>query len=210
LDWYLKVLKQYADFNGRARRQEYWMFALINAAIVIGVMVIFGILAGVTGSWGLFGIGYALVIVYELAVFLPSLGVLVRRLHDTDRPGIFVLLGLIPAVGGIILLVFAATEGTRGPNQFGPDPKTLPGPHGGFPPPPQPGYPGGQGGYPPPGYPAPQGGYPGPQSGGYPAPQGGYPGPQGGFPPAPQPGYPAPQGGYPAAQPGYPAAGPRY
>ena len=198
MDWYLKVLRQYADFNGRARRKEYWTFALTNAAVVFVLYLI----ALLVGNLTFAIILYVLVGIAYLAILVPTIAVIVRRLHDTDRPGVFILLVFIPIVGGIILLVFMATEGTRGPNQYGPDPKALPGPQGGGY---GPGYPGG-GGYPPgpQGYPAPQGGYPGPHGGGYPAPQGGYP--------APQPGYPAPQPQprYPAPQPGYPAGGPRY
>jgi uncharacterized membrane protein YhaH (DUF805 family) len=212
MNWYMKVLRQYADFEGRARRAEYWMFALINGLIVFGLLMIGLILSLLIGL-----IGYVLFAilagVYALAVMLPSLAVGVRRLHDTGRPGVFLLLALIPFAGPIIMLVFAAQEGTPGPNQYGPDPKAaygadpgypaLAGGYGAQPGYPQPGYPQqgypqgayGQSGYPQPGYP--QGGYG--HSGGHPQP--------GGYPQAGPAGYPQ-QGGYP--QPGYPAGGPRY
>jgi uncharacterized membrane protein YhaH (DUF805 family) len=117
MNYYLDVLKQYVNFSGRARRQEYWMFALIQTVILI----VLSVLDRVIGSFPLL---YAL---YALATLLPTLGVTVRRLHDTDKSGWFALLGLIPCVGFIILIVFAATEGTPGDNQYGPNPKAGPG-----------------------------------------------------------------------------------
>jgi uncharacterized membrane protein YhaH (DUF805 family) len=119
MQWYLKVLRQYVDFNGRARRTEYWMFALFNVIALIPLIVLDNLLglAFVTGSYGPLGL------IYILATFLPNLAVGVRRLHDTGRPGLWMLLMLIPLVGPIVLLVFFAMEGQRGPNGFGPDPK---------------------------------------------------------------------------------------
>ena len=130
MNWYTKVLKQYADFSGRARRTEYWMFTLFNVIVLIVLGFVdralgFGSFAGSSGggamafsaSLGLLG-G-----IYSLAVLVPSLAVAVRRLHDTDRSGWWLLIGLIPIVGGIVLLVFMVLEGTRGPNSHGADPK---------------------------------------------------------------------------------------
>lgn len=116
MNWYLDVLKKYAVFNGRARRQEYWMFALFNIiALIIVAVVDFAI--------GTYPLLYA---VYALAVFLPGLGVLVRRLHDTGRSGWWFLIILIPLVGAIILIVFLATEGNQTDNEYGPNPKLAP------------------------------------------------------------------------------------
>ncbi|MFJ6571662.1 DUF805 domain-containing protein [Streptomyces sp. NPDC091292] len=115
MNWYLDVLKKYAVFSGRARRQEYWMFVLFNVLAVI----VFSIIDAVIGM-NLF------VIIYWLGVLIPSLAVAVRRLHDTDKSGWFLLIGLIPLVGGIILLVFMATEGKPNENQYGPNPKLTP------------------------------------------------------------------------------------
>jgi uncharacterized membrane protein YhaH (DUF805 family) len=119
MQWYLKVLRQYADFEGRARRTEYWMFVLFSVIAQIIFMVLDNLLglAFVSGSSGW------LTVLYVLAVFLPSLGVSVRRLHDTGRSGWWVLIALVPLVGAIVLIVFTATEGNRGPNAYGPDPK---------------------------------------------------------------------------------------
>jgi len=117
MNWYLAVLKNYVGFSGRARRKEYWMFALFNAIILI----VLAILAAITKSfffWILYGI-------YGLAVLVPSIAVAWRRMQDTGRHGLWILLGLIPFVGGIILLIFMVLPGTQGPNEFGPDPVTA-------------------------------------------------------------------------------------
>lgn len=113
MNWYLKVLKQYADFNGRARRQEYWMFVLFN--------IIFSIVAGALdttlGTWGAIGGLYA------LAILVPSLAVSVRRLHDIGKSGWMLLIALIPVIGVIWLLVLLITDSTPRSNQYGANPK---------------------------------------------------------------------------------------
>lgn len=114
MDWYLKVLRNYVTFSGRARRKEYWMFVLFN----IIVSVILGIV-----DYLLFGGSGMLGIIYSLAILLPSVAVLVRRLHDTNRSGWWVLIILIPIIGSLVLLVFAVLEGEKETNRFGPDPK---------------------------------------------------------------------------------------
>lgn len=117
--WYLKVLGQYVDFHGRARRAEYWMFALVNIAVLFVLTVLDNMLTGTatTSPDILRGI-------YTLAVLLPSLGVCVRRLHDTGRSGWWLLIALIPIIGTIVLLVFLVTDGDWGPNEHGANPKT--------------------------------------------------------------------------------------
>jgi uncharacterized membrane protein YhaH (DUF805 family) len=132
VNWYVKALKQYVDFSGRARRREYWMFVLVNVVIVIALSVIDTLLGTggfrATAGGGSFYAANSLGLLsglYTLAVLLPSIAVTVRRLHDTDRSGWWILLGFIPIIGGIILLVFYVLEGTRGPNRFGPDPKAI-------------------------------------------------------------------------------------
>lgn len=120
IEWMILPLKRYADFKGRSRRKEYWFFVLgmFIAAVVLGFIE--GIL-GVSGTVGNF---YGpLTIILLLALIIPSIAVQVRRFHDQDKSGWFVLLGLIPLVGGLIVLVFMLLEGTKGPNRFGPDPK---------------------------------------------------------------------------------------
>jgi uncharacterized membrane protein YhaH (DUF805 family) len=118
VQWYLAVLKNYTDFSGRARRTEYWMFGLVNFAITL----VFYVLAFVAHS----GFFILLVALYGLAVLLPSLAVLVRRLHDIGMSGWWILIGLVPIVGSIVLLVFTVLPGNRGPNRYGDDPKGAP------------------------------------------------------------------------------------
>lgn len=119
MSWYLSVLKKYAVFHGRARRAEYWYFALFNLLISI----VLGVLDLVIGTGGDdFGFGL-LGSIYSLAVLLPALGVLVRRLHDTNRSGWWALIAFVPCIGGIVLLVFTVSDGTYGENRFGPNPK---------------------------------------------------------------------------------------
>lgn len=119
MEWYLKVLRQYADFEGRARRQEYWMFTLINTLISIFLSILSTTLVD-SGIGMLFSIFYLL---YAVGTIIPSVAVAVRRLHDVDKSGWMLLLAFIPLVGAILLLVWFATEGTRGTNQYGNDPK---------------------------------------------------------------------------------------
>lgn len=118
MDWYLKVLRNYANFQGRARRKEYWMFVLVNLIVSFGLGIVDGILGLKTAS----GIG-TLGAVYSLAVLVPSIAVGARRLHDLDKSGWWQLIGLIPIIGWIVLIVWAASEGQAGSNRFGPNPK---------------------------------------------------------------------------------------
>ncbi|MBT2394085.1 MULTISPECIES: DUF805 domain-containing protein [Streptomyces] len=116
MHWYLDVLKKYAVFSGRARRQEYWMFALISTVISIALTII----DNVAGTSPILGA------VYSLVVLLPGIGVSIRRLHDTDRSGWWLLISLVPFVGVIILIVFLASEGKSHENSHGPNPKLVP------------------------------------------------------------------------------------
>jgi len=111
VEWYLGVWKKYATFDGRARRKEYWMFILFNV-IATWVLSFLDAMLGLSGDMG-YGPLYGL---YALAVLLPSLAVGVRRMHDTDHSGWWII---VPFVN----FVFAVTEGTRGSNRFGADPK---------------------------------------------------------------------------------------
>ncbi|OZM56446.1 hypothetical protein CIB95_11770 [Lottiidibacillus patelloidae] len=114
MEWYLKVLKNYVNFSGRARRKEYWMFVLFNMIVAF----VLGFIDGILFEVGLLGN------LYLLAVLLPSLAVSVRRLHDTGRSGWWLLISLIPLIGGIILLFFLC-EDSKDANQFGPNPKAA-------------------------------------------------------------------------------------
>jgi uncharacterized membrane protein YhaH (DUF805 family) len=113
MEWYLAVLKNYTGFSGRARRKEYWMFVLFNVIIAF----VLGFVEGIVGGPGILGM------LYMLAVLIPSIAVSIRRLHDTNKSGWFLLIGLIPVLGGIILIVFMAMDGDPGDNQYGPNPK---------------------------------------------------------------------------------------
>ncbi len=113
-------LKRYTDFSGRSRRKEYWMFVLG----VFIVAVVLGIIEGILGLSGMVAGAYGpLTAIFLLGIIVPSIAVQVRRFHDQDKSGWFVLLALIPFLGGLIVLVFMCLEGTKGPNRFGPDPK---------------------------------------------------------------------------------------
>ena len=119
MDWYLKVLKNYVGFGGRARRKEYWMFTLFSTIFALVAMVLDNVL-GLASEQLHYGPIYGL---YALAVFLPSLAVCVRRLHDTGRSAWWLLIAFVPLLGAIVLLVFMVLEGEHGPNAHGPDPK---------------------------------------------------------------------------------------
>lgn len=112
-NWYLEVLKKYTVFSGRARRAEFWWFTLVNWIISV-VLQIFDNAVGTGGVLG--GL-------YALAVLLPSIAVAIRRLHDTDRSGWWLLLIFIPILGWLALLFFYFQDGQPEPNQYGPSPK---------------------------------------------------------------------------------------
>ena len=130
---------KYVGFSGRARRSEYWYCALFTFLVGIVTSIIDAVLGtdfddstgGLVNSLG------------SLVLFLPSLAVAVRRLHDIGRSGWWFLLVLIPILGWIVLLVWFCTDTKRGDNEYGPDPKYGPSPES-YPPPPAPPYGGGQ------------------------------------------------------------------
>lgn len=122
MNWYLKVLRNnYANFDGRARRTEYWMYTLVNFIIVL---VLYLLAMGLRGN-ALGTLFLTVYFLYTLAVIIPGLAVAARRLHDTGRSGWWQLIALVPLIGGIVLLVFLATEGHQGVNEFGGDPKGV-------------------------------------------------------------------------------------
>lgn len=141
MEWMLLPLKRYAEFSGRSRRMEYWMFALLNiiiAAVLMSLMLVGGFSLGNFANpenpqvaFGpIFWLGVGLMGLWALAIFIPSIAVTIRRLHDRDMSGWWYLglfaLQLIPFVGfiaSIAFLVLMLLPGTAGPNRFGPDPK---------------------------------------------------------------------------------------
>ena len=129
IEWGLMPLRRYADFSGRSRRKEYWLFVLLTLIVTIGVTLIGGILFGSGDNQeagGLLALPLmGLLGLIWLALIVPSIAVQVRRFHDQDKSGWLVLLNLIPYLGALVVLVFMCLEGTRGPNRFGPDPKAA-------------------------------------------------------------------------------------
>lgn len=142
MHWMFLPLKRYADFSGRSRRMEYWMFTLLNVGVII---LLYGLIIagmpwtdivaqqqatemgqayyGPTPEPGVtFYLGFVLMGLWVLGTFIPTIAVTVRRLHDQDKSGWLYLLNFVP-IANFVLLVFMFLEGTRGPNQYGPDPK---------------------------------------------------------------------------------------
>ena len=141
MHWMLMPLRRYAEFIGRSRPREYWMYILF---LVLGsiVLSVIDTMAGLSsgnwyssyspyddwgGAWGwsYYSRGGWLTLIFCLVNFLPWLAVTVRRLHDSDRSAWWLLIGLVPFFGGLVLLVFMIWSGTRGPNRFGPDPVVV-------------------------------------------------------------------------------------
>jgi len=123
MNWFLVVLKKYATFSGRAQRAEYWWFYLISTLIIIGLSVIDQATGTLDEETGL-GV---LSTLYSLAVLIPSIAVGVRRLHDTGRSGWWLLIGLIPVIGSIVLIIFFVLDSEPGDNAYGANPKALTG-----------------------------------------------------------------------------------
>lgn len=123
MNWYLKCLKQYIDFWGRARRKEYWMFTLWNVVIIMFLAALEAIGTEIGSDSFVSYIPMVLYLLYGLFILIPSFTVSVRRLHDIGKSGWWILIGLIPVIGSIILLVWYCTEGQRCENEWGPDPK---------------------------------------------------------------------------------------
>jgi uncharacterized membrane protein YhaH (DUF805 family) len=121
MNWFMTAVKKYATFSGRSQRSEYWYFLLFYMIIYIVLAVV----DGITGSFSAkSGVGL-LTGIFSLAMLLPSLAVTVRRLHDTDRSGWWILIGLIPLIGRIVLLLFLVHDSGTGANRFGENPKAA-------------------------------------------------------------------------------------
>lgn len=131
MEWMLLPLKRYADFSGRSRRKEYWMFTLLSVIVyAVGFMLLMA--GGFTmdpaqqtdaGIGPIGWVGLIIMIGWALGTLIPTIAVHVRRFHDQDKSGWFYLISFIPYVGGLIVLVFMFLEGTQGTNRFGADPK---------------------------------------------------------------------------------------
>ena len=122
MNWFLMALKNYVGFSGRSRRSEYWYFTLFYLVIAIVLSVLDGIVFGGSGD----GKGTPVLSgLFMLAMLLPSIAVGIRRLHDTDRSGWWLLIGLVPLIGFIVLIVFFVQDSKPGDNRFGPNPKAV-------------------------------------------------------------------------------------
>ena len=115
MSWYLQAWKKYGIFSGRSQRSEYWYFALFNAIIAFLLVIIGG--ASHTGM--------LLFWMYCVAALIPSVAAAIRRLHDTSHSGWWILLGVIPIIGPIVLLVFYATDSAPETNAYGPSPRAT-------------------------------------------------------------------------------------
>lgn len=134
-DYINAITRNYANFSGRARRREYWMFTLVNAVILVLLLIpLFGVFVSMAAATGgneappalqgatvLFAL---LLMLYTLAVLVPSIAITVRRLHDSGKTGWLYLLNLIP-FGSLIILVFCVLDSEPGTNKWGPHPKGL-------------------------------------------------------------------------------------
>ena len=113
MEYFIGALKKYADFSGRARRKEYWMYVLFYLIFYIALTV-------VDASLGTF----LLAVIFSLALFVPSISIAARRLHDTGRTGWWQLIALIPLIGAIVLIVFLVQD-SHDDNEYGPNPKSA-------------------------------------------------------------------------------------
>lgn len=129
MQYYLDAFRNYANFTGRARRQQFWMFALFNTiiTIVLWFFAIGPLFSGSNAVEDIFTPGYFVYMAYTLAAFIPSLAISVRRLHDIGKSGWYYLVILIPLAGVIWLLVMMCTDSQQEENKWGVSPK-----YGGF------------------------------------------------------------------------------
>jgi len=119
MKWYIKVLKQYIDFNGRARRTEFWMYTLFQFLILFFMGFILGDLSSIINFPEL----EYLVLFYLIGILPPTFAVIVRRLHDLGKSGWMLLVLFVPFIGNIWFIVLMATNGQSGSNRYGKDPK---------------------------------------------------------------------------------------
>lgn len=118
MEWFLKVIREYANFEGRARRKEYWMFRLFSILLGLAVLMLDSLIMREYNFYV-----PVTTCIFILGLIIPTIAVTVRRLHDTGNSGWMYLVSLIPFIGGIWLLVLTILDSTYGENQYGPNPK---------------------------------------------------------------------------------------
>lgn len=124
MNYVIQVYRNYAAFDGRARRMEYWIFTGFTAAVVVLTLLLAQL--GTDGSArGPRIFGGAVLTLFILGSIVPSFALRIRRLHDINRTGYWILIAFLPIIGSVLLLVFSLLPGTRGANRFGPDPKAV-------------------------------------------------------------------------------------
>ncbi len=123
MNWYLKVLKQYANFRGRARRKEFWLFFLIHSCVILVLALISGRLNDSFVQNIDFGLFANLFFIYLFVTVIPTFAVMARRLHDQNRNRLLVLLPIVPYIGSLALVILMCLPGNIGKNKYGPDPK---------------------------------------------------------------------------------------
>jgi uncharacterized membrane protein YhaH (DUF805 family) len=121
--WKSVVMTKYSQFNGRARRAEYWWFALVNVLIAVGISGVALILAAVSSALSVIAI--LAYVVFAIGIIIPGIAITVRRLHDTNKSGVWYFIVLVPVVGGITLLVLLLLDGDQGTNDYGPSEKYI-------------------------------------------------------------------------------------
>ena len=119
MHYFIDVLKKYTEFDGRATRKEYWMYALLAMIIGQGISIVVGKLFGLTALASIWST------IFFLGTFCPNLAVIVRRLHDTNRSGWWVFINFIPILGNITFIIFLVLDSQSGSNQYGPNPKEV-------------------------------------------------------------------------------------
>lgn len=117
--WYIRNMQNYGNFDGRARRKEFWMFQLVNQL----VLYVFYLISPVF-LWNTY-LSFLFLILMIIVAIIPAWSVMVRRLHDINFSGLWILINLVPFLGPITLFIFTVMEGTSGDNKFGPDPKVT-------------------------------------------------------------------------------------
>jgi uncharacterized membrane protein YhaH (DUF805 family) len=122
MEMMFEPFRKYVDFQGRARRSEFWLFALFVTVLFV-ICVVISAIGESNKIPALQAIGGLALLVLSLGTILPGLAVRFRRLHDIDRSAWWIFIALVPLVGGIVLLIFSVTDGTPGKNRYGPDPK---------------------------------------------------------------------------------------